>query len=150
MCGPDLLVADEPTTALDVTIQAQILLLLRSLQRELDMGMILITHDLGVVARVADRVAVMYAGQIVESGTAAEIFAAPRHPYTRGLLACIPIPGRTRPGEELGAIPGIVPSLVGALRGCSFRERCERAQAVCADDPPWRRVAAHEYRCVLP
>jgi peptide/nickel transport system ATP-binding protein len=150
MCGPDLLVADEPTTALDVTIQAQILLLLRSLQRELDMGMVLITHDLGVVARIADRVAVMYAGQIVESGTAAEIFSAPKHPYTRGLLACIPIPGRTRPGEELGAIPGIVPSLVGALRGCSFRERCAQAQSACAEDPPRRAVAAHEYRCVLP
>ena len=150
MCGPDLLIADEPTTALDVTIQAQILLLLRSLQRELDMAMILITHDLGVVARVADRVAVMYAGQIVETGTAAEIFAAPRHPYTRGLLACIPIPGRTRPGEELGAIPGIVPSLVGRLVGCSFRERCDQAQAACADDPPVRAVAEHEYRCVLP
>jgi len=150
MCGPDLLVADEPTTALDVTIQAQILLLLRSLQRELDMGMVLITHDLGIVARIADRVAVMYAGEIVESGTAAEIFSAPRHPYTRGLLACIPIPGRTRPGEELGAIPGIVPSLVGTLRGCSFRERCTQAQTSCADDPPRRAVAAHEYRCVLP
>ena len=150
MCGPDLLVADEPTTALDVTIQAQILLLLRSLQRELDMGMILITHDLGVVARVADRVAVMYAGQIVETGTAKEIFAAPRHPYTRGLLACIPIPGRTRPGEELGAIPGIVPSLVGDLVGCSFRERCDRAHGLCAADPPVRAVAGHQYRCVLP
>ena len=149
MCGPDLLVADEPTTALDVTIQAQILLLLRSLQRELDMGMILITHDLGVVARIADRVAVMYAGQIVETGTAEEIFAAPRHPYTRGLLACIPIPGRTRPGAELGAIPGMVPSLVGTLTGCSFRERCDQARAVCADDPPLRAAATHEYRCVL-
>jgi peptide/nickel transport system ATP-binding protein len=150
MCGPDLLVADEPTTALDVTIQAQILLLLRSLQRELDMGMILITHDLGVVARVADRVAVMYAGQIVETGTAEAIFATPRHPYTRGLLACIPIPGRTRPGAELGAIPGIVPSLVGDLVGCSFRQRCDSAQGLCASDPPVRNLAGHEYRCVLP
>jgi len=151
MCGPDLLVADEPTTALDVTIQAQILLLLHSLQRELDMGMVLITHDLGVVARVADRVAVMYAGQIVETGTAAEIFAAPKHPYTRGLLACIPIPGRTRPGEELGAIPGIVPSLIGRLTGCSFRERCDSAQALCAADPPVRSLSpSRDYRCLLP
>jgi peptide/nickel transport system ATP-binding protein len=136
MCGPDLLVADEPTTALDVTIQAQILRLLGTLQRELDMAMVLITHDLGVVARVADRVAVMYAGQIVETGTAEEIFAAPQHPYTQGLLACIPVPGRTRPGAELGAIPGIVPSLVGDLAGCSFRDRCGQAAAICSETPP--------------
>jgi peptide/nickel transport system ATP-binding protein len=150
MCGPDLLVADEPTTALDVTIQAQILLLLRQLQRELDMAMVLITHDLGVVARVADRVAVMYAGQIVEAGTAAEIFSAPKHPYTRGLLACIPVPGKTRRGEELGSIPGIVPSLVGTLVGCSFRERCDFSSAVCAADPPVHSAGPHAWRCVLP
>jgi len=150
MCGPDLLVADEPTTALDVTIQAQILRLLVGLQRELNMAMILISHDLGVVARVADRVAVMYAGQIVETGTAAELFAAPAHPYTRGLLACIPVPGRTKPGAELGAIPGIVPSLVGDLVGCSFRERCAHAQTICAADPPVRTAAAgRSWRCVL-
>ncbi len=149
MCGPDLLVADEPTTALDVTIQAQILLLLRQLQRELDMAMVLITHDLGVVARVADRVAVMYAGQIVETGTAAEIFSSPRHPYTRGLLACIPVPGKTKRGDELGSIPGIVPSLVGTLVGCSFRERCGFSAAICAADPPVHSAASHAWRCVL-
>src|SRR3954451_20542984 len=98
MCAPELLVADEPSTALDVTIQAQILRLLSDLQKELGIAVVLITHDLGVVARIADRVAVMYAGQVVEEGTAAEIFAPPRHPYTRGLLACIPVPGRTAPG----------------------------------------------------
>jgi peptide/nickel transport system ATP-binding protein len=151
MCGPDLLVADEPTTALDVTIQAQILRLLGTLQRELDMAMVLITHDLGVVARVADRVAVMYAGQIVETGTAAEIFAAPQHPYTQGLLACIPVPGRTRPGAELGAIPGIVPSLVGELVGCSFRDRCPHVAAPCFADPAVRVLGeGRSYRCVRP
>ena len=151
MCGPDLLVADEPTTALDVTIQAQILLLLRQLQRELDMGMVLITHDLGVVARVADRVAVMYAGQIVETGTAAEIFSAPKHPYTRGLLACIPIPGKTRAGEELGSIPGMVPSLVGDLVGCSFRQRCGYSSVACSLDPPVQSSvgSSRSWRCVL-
>jgi peptide/nickel transport system ATP-binding protein len=151
MCGPDLLVADEPTTALDVTIQAQILRLLGTLQREFNMAMVLITHDLGVVARVADRVAVMYAGQIVETGTAAEIFAAPRHPYTQGLLACIPVPGRTRPGAELGAIPGIVPSLVGQLVGCSFRDRCPHVVAECAANPAVKLVSeGRSYRCVRP
>ena len=95
MCGPALIIADEPTTALDVTIQAQILYLLAELQREFDMGLILITHDLGIVARTATRVMVMYAGQVVEAGPAEAIFRAPAHPYTRGLLACIPIPGRT-------------------------------------------------------
>jgi peptide/nickel transport system ATP-binding protein len=150
MCEPDLLVADEPTTALDVTVQAQILRLLAGLRRELDMAMILISHDLGVVARVADRVAVMYAGQIVETGTAAELFAAPAHPYSRGLLACIPVPGRTKPGAELGAIPGIVPSLVGDLVGCSFRERCSHARGICATDPPVRTApAGRSWRCVL-
>jgi peptide/nickel transport system ATP-binding protein len=135
MCGPDLVIADEPTTALDVTIQAQILLLLRELQRELHMGLLLITHDLGIVARVADRVSVMYAGQIVESGTAAELFANPSHPYTRGLLACVPVPGRAR-GAPLGVIPGSVPSLVGDIRGCAFRERCDLAIGTCAEVSP--------------
>src|SRR5206468_2937128 len=131
MCGPELLIADEPSTALDVTIQAQILRLLAELQQELGIAMVLITHDLGVVARIAQRVAVMYAGEVVEEGTAAEIFSAPRHPYTRGLLECIPVPGRTAPGSRLGSIPGVVPSLAGELRGCSFRERCAHAQAAC-------------------
>ena len=124
MCSPALILADEPTTALDVTIQAQILHLLAKLQREFAMGLVLITHDLGIVARVATRVAVMYAGQIVETGTAADIFSAPTHPYTQGLLACIPIPGRTKRGEPLGTIPGMVPSLVGTTHGCRFAGRC--------------------------
>jgi len=150
MCGPDLLICDEPTTALDVTIQAQILHLLRDLQREFNMAIILITHDLGVVARMADRVAVMYAGEIVETGTAAEVFAAPSHPYTRGLLQCIPIPGRTRRGEHLGSIPGVVPSLVGEIAGCAFANRCPHAAAACRSEPPARDLGpGRMVRCVL-
>ena len=135
MCDPELLIADEPTTALDVTIQAQILLLIAQLQKELNIGVILITHDLGVVARVADRVAVMYAGRIVESGNGRQVFGNPLHPYTRGLMECIPIPGKTRPGEHLGSIPGLVPTLVGNLGGCMFRERCPVAHPGCIEDP---------------
>ncbi len=151
MCGPDLIIADEPTTALDVTIQAQILLLLAELQREFQMGLMLITHDLGVVARIADRVAVMYAGQIVETGTAAEVFNDPLHPYTRGLMACIPIPGRTKRGEHLGAIPGMVPSLVGELTGCSFRDRCRhRRPGICEQEVGLRSLGGgRAYRCVM-
>jgi peptide/nickel transport system ATP-binding protein len=141
MNSPELVIADEPTTALDVTIQAQILHLLAGLQRELGMAMILITHNLGVVARVADRVAIMYAGEIVETAPTAELFAAPRHPYTRGLLDCL----------QLGSIPGMVPSLVGEVRGCAFAARCPQVQPVCRTDaPPIRqRGAGHSYRCVL-
>ena len=152
MCGPDLLIADEPTTALDVTIQAQILLLLAALQSEFDMGLILITHDLGIVARVADRVAVMYAGQIVEAGGVTEIFRNPTHPYTQGLLDCIPIPGKTEPGARLGSIPGIVPPLIGEQRGCSFAERCDFASADCRASDVSLRATGHDghlYRCVL-
>jgi peptide/nickel transport system ATP-binding protein len=149
MCGPELLIADEPSTALDVTIQAQILRLLAQLQRELGIAMVLITHDLGVVARIADRVAVMYAGQVVEEGAAADIFAAPRHPYTTGLMECIPVPGRTAPGGQLGTIPGVVPSLVGEMAGCAFRDRCPHAQPACARTVPVRRDGEHQWRCVL-
>jgi peptide/nickel transport system ATP-binding protein len=150
MCGPDLLIADEPTTALDVTIQAQILRLLVDLARELGLALILITHDLGLVARIADRVAVMYAGEIVETASAAELFAAPRHPYTRGLIECIPVPGKTQRGARLGAIPGVVPSLVGDLTGCAFRSRCGEVKAACAGSIPNRVTASgHAMRCLL-
>ncbi|OZI75808.1 ABC transporter ATP-binding protein [Bordetella genomosp. 2] len=149
MCGPELLIADEPSTALDVTIQAQILRLLADLQAELGIAMVLITHDLGVVARIARQVAVMYAGQVVEQGPVADIFAGPRHPYTQGLLACIPVPGRTPPGTPLGTIPGVVPALVGDLSGCAFRERCRHARPACGSDVPLHRAPpGHEWRCI--
>jgi len=152
LCEPELIIADEPTTALDVTIQAQILLLLQELQTEFDMGLILITHDLGVVARIATRVAVMYAGQIVEQGTVAQIFDNPMHPYTRGLMQCIPVPGKTRPGEPLGSIPGMVPSLIGRFTGCRFADRCSLATDACrSDDIALRDAtdATQAYRCIL-
>ena len=152
LCEPELIIADEPTTALDVTIQAQILLLLQELQTEFDMGLILITHDLGVVARIATRVAVMYAGQIVEQGTVEQIFENPMHPYTRGLMQCIPVPGKTRPGEPLGSIPGMVPSLIGRFTGCRFADRCSLATDACrSDDIALRDAtdATQAYRCVL-
>ena len=148
MCGPELLIADEPSTALDVTIQAQILRLLADLQKDLGIAMVLITHDLGVVARIADRVAVMYAGEFVEEGTAARVFADPRHPYTRGLLSCIPVPGRTQRGGRLGTIAGVVPSLVGEVRGCPFRDRCAYARPVCADPVPVQSRGEHRWRCI--
>jgi peptide/nickel transport system ATP-binding protein len=148
MCGPKLLIADEPTTALDVTIQAQILHLLASLKREFGLGLMLITHDLGLVARVADRVAVMYAGEIVEEGPVADVFRAPKHPYTRGLMACIPVPGRTKPGAPLGAIPGVVPSLIGRVAGCAFRDRCAAAGPDCEADIPETHAGLHRWRCL--
>ncbi len=135
MCEPALIIADEPTTALDVTIQAQILHLLAELQREFHMGLVLITHDLGIVARTATRVVVMYAGEVVETGLAEEIFGSPRHPYTQGLLACIPVPGRTRRGERLGVIPGMVPSLIGEMPGCHFASRCPHVLDACRTAP---------------
>ncbi len=152
MCGPEMIIADEPTTALDVTIQAQILHLLADLQKEFNMGMILITHDLGVVSRIADRVAVMYAGQVVETGTAKQVFENPTHPYTQGLLECIPIPGKTERGAHLGSIPGIVPSLVGDLPGCHFADRCRYAADRCRTGEITLRDSfdpGHVYRCVL-
>ena len=150
MCNPTLIIADEPTTALDVTIQAQILHLLADLQREFNAAMILITHDLGVVARVADKVAVMYAGEVVEQGAANEVFDSPMHPYTQGLLHCIPIPGKTRRGARLGSIPGIVPTLIGDTRGCQFRNRCPYSEARCDSDVAMSMLGeGHGYRCVL-
>ena len=152
LCEPELIIADEPTTALDVTIQAQILLLLQELQSEFDMGLILITHDLGVVARIATRVAVMYAGQIVEQGTVKQIFDNPMHPYTRGLMGCIPVPGKTKPGEPLGSIPGMVPSLVGKFTGCRFAERCNHVTDACRQSDIELRAesgATQGYRCII-
>ena len=110
----------------------------------------LITHDLGVVAARADRVAVMYAGQIVEEGSVAAVFREPRHPYTRGLMNCIPVPGKVARGSRLGSIPGMVPSLIGAQSGCSFRERCELRQPECEADIALTAAAeGHARRCIL-
>ncbi len=119
---PELLIADEPTTALDVTIQAQILDLMRTLQRETNTAMILITHDLGVVAEMCDRVAVMYAGEIVEQTTVNDLFEDPKHPYTRGLIGSVPVLGEER--ESLVTIPGSVPNLIELPAGCRFAPRC--------------------------
>jgi len=152
LCEPELIIADEPTTALDVTIQAQILLLLKELQSEYEMGLILITHDLGVVARIATRVAVMYAGQIVEEGTVQQIFENPMHPYTRGLMRCIPVPGKTKPGEPLGSIPGMVPSLIGEFTGCRFADRCSHATDTCRSLNVNLRAEEQNtqaYRCII-
>ena len=139
---PDILIADEPTTALDVTVQAQIMDLLAELQRENNTGLMLITHDLGVVAEVADKVAVMYAGRVVEQAPVQEVYAAPAHPYTRGLIDSIP--RLDSKGEVLYAIKGIPPNLTAIPPGCAFNPRCARAQDVCRDDPepPLVQVAA--------
>ncbi|MGD2063148.1 MAG: ABC transporter ATP-binding protein [Nitrospirota bacterium] len=145
-CDPDLLIADEPTTALDVTIQAQILALLTRLQRERGLAVLLITHDMGVVAQTADRVAVMYAGQIVEQAPTTDLFARPGHPYTHGLLASIPRPGVTR----LTPIPGQLPPLTDLPAGCAFAERCGWVQPKChAQPPPVLGSRVHWRRCVL-
>ncbi|AEW96329.1 MULTISPECIES: ABC transporter ATP-binding protein [Streptomycetaceae] len=137
--GPELIIADEPTTALDVTVQAQVMELLAELQRELRMGLILITHDLGVVADVADTIAVMYAGRIVEHAPVHEIYRRPAHPYTKGLLESIP--RLDRKGRELYAIKGLPPSLLAVPSGCAFHPRCPLARPVCAtDEPPLYQV----------
>jgi peptide/nickel transport system ATP-binding protein len=151
LCEPKLLIADEPTTALDVTVQAQILRLLAELQRDMGLAILLITHDLSVVARVAQRVSVMYAGEIVETGAVGDVFARPAHPYTRGLMAAVPVPGKVRRGAPLGTIPGVVPSLVGEFDGCSFRARCPSAHDTCLRLPPVRSLGDdRRYRCHLP
>jgi peptide/nickel transport system ATP-binding protein/oligopeptide transport system ATP-binding protein len=147
-CKPDLLIADEPTTALDVTVQAQILDLLRELQRETGMAIILITHDLGVVAEMADEVAVMYAGRVVERAPGAAIFDDPQHPYTLGLLGSIPKIDETR--DRLLAIEGAVPPPFDLPRGCRFHPRCVFADAACsAQDPPLRNLNdMHQVACL--
>lgn len=134
-CRPKILIADEPTTALDVTIQGQILELLKKLRQEIDMAVILVTHDLGVVAQTADRVAVMYAGQIVETGRVEEIFARPSHPYTLGLKAAIPNPLLPHQ-DSLKPIPGSPPDLFSPPEGCAFAARCELSMEVCASFSP--------------
>jgi peptide/nickel transport system ATP-binding protein len=133
-CNPELLIADEPTTALDVTIQAQILDLMSALREQIDTSIILITHDMGVIAEMANTVAVMYAGQIVEFADAKQIFADPKHPYTPGLLASMPMLGSVK--DELNVIPGVVPSLIDPPQGCRFANRCPHRFERCEEDPP--------------
>ncbi|ANM21329.1 oligopeptide ABC transporter ATP-binding protein (plasmid) [Rhizobium sp. N541] len=153
-CDPALLIADEPTTALDVTIQAQILDLLLKLQRERGMAMLFVTHNLGVVAEIAHRVAVMYAGRIVEQGPVGEVFRNPKHPYTMGLLASMPRLGEAsrmkQAGEKLSAIPGMVPSLMNMPSGCAFSPRCKFAIDACrAAIPALVQVnPQHRSRCI--
>jgi len=147
MCRPDLIIADEPTTALDVTVQAQILRLLRDLQQQDGMALLFVTHDLGVVAGIADRIAVMYAGEVIETGPTRGVLRRPVHPYTQGLIACLPGGARAR----LTPIPGTVPSLAGDLPGCAFRTRCRFAEPDCAETIPSAEAApGHLYRCRVP
>ena len=148
-CDPKLLIADEPTTALDVTIQAQIMELLRNLQRENGMAMILITHDIGLVANMADRVLVMYAGQLIEQAPAAELFHHPVHPYTRALLDTVPTI-RDTAERRLTAIPGIVPENYDGIRGCRFADRCPYRKPEC-DEPQEEFVFGeqHTARCIV-
>jgi oligopeptide/dipeptide ABC transporter ATP-binding protein len=143
VCHPALLIADEPTTALDVTIQAQILKLLNDLQRELNMSVLLITHDLGVVAETCDRVAVMYAGKVVETAPVDPLFEHPKHPYTHGLFRSLPTLGERK--EKLAVIPGSVPSPLDFPSGCRFRTRCALAADICKTEPPLREIEANHY-----
>jgi peptide/nickel transport system ATP-binding protein len=146
-CDPELLIADEPTTALDVTIQAQILALLDRLKEELGLAVLFITHNLGIVAQTADRVAVMYAGLMVEQAPTADLFREPGHPYTAGLLNSVPrLDFRHPPGEILSAIKGHLPT--EPPPGCLFRDRCPLAHDRCREEPPWVEIATgHWVRC---
>ena len=146
-CEPDLLIADEPTTALDVTVQAQILRLMERLIRGGERSLLLITHDLGVVAEVADRVCVMYAGVVVEVSTVKPLFADPGHPYTMGLLASLPTPG----DRQYHSIPGSVPDLADMPSGCRFHPRCPRAQEICTkEEPELEEKGDRAVRCYFP
>jgi len=149
LCQPDLLIADEPTTALDVTVQAQISQLMTELRAKSNTAIILITHDLGVVAGLCDRVLVMYAGQAVECGTVEHIFYQPRHPYTKGLLKSVP--RLDQPGDSgLEAIPGNPPNMSSLPAGCYFRERCPQAHDACTEAPPMQTdEQGHAWRCYL-
>ena len=148
LCSPELLIADEPTTALDVTIQAQVLDLMRSLKETYGTAMILITHDLGVVAEVCDQVAIMYAGEIVEKGTLEDIYNSPRHPYTVGLFQSIP--DLDVESERLNIIPGMMPDPANLPEGCNFCDRCSHADGRCVKPPPAVKVSdTHEVRCWL-
>jgi peptide/nickel transport system ATP-binding protein len=145
--NPDLLIADEPTTALDVTIQAQILSEVQRLAEQHGTALIWISHDLSVIAGLADRIAVMYAGRIVEAGPAAAVLDRPLHPYTAGLIGSVP--SRNRRGQPLRQIPGMTPSLLALPAGCAFAQRCARADAACGEQPP-EVGNTHMTRCFHP
>ena len=147
LCNPEILIADEPTTALDVTIQAQVLEIIRNLVREQDMSMILITHDLGVVAETCDHVAIMYAGEVVEYGTVWDVYTNPKHPYTRGLFDSIP----KMDGEEerLSPIPGLAPNSTALPGGCYFHPRCKFCQDRCREQSTEMKGTEHQYKCWL-
>jgi oligopeptide/dipeptide ABC transporter ATP-binding protein len=149
VCDPELLIADEPTTALDVTVQAQILSLLAELQREMRMAVLLISHDLGIVAEMADHVAVMYAGEIVETAAAGDLYREPRHPYTRGLFASLPTRGQR--GKDLVTLEGIVPSPLSWPVGCRFEPRCPERFGPCPSVHPELAPVdgAQQARCLL-
>ena len=148
-CEPDILIADEPTTALDVTIQAQILELMQDLQKQLGMAIIMVTHDLGVIADMCDEIIVMYGGRVCERGTAEDIFYRPSHEYTKGLLRSIPNVGRM--GEKLVPIPGTPINLLNMPKGCAFCPRCENAMKIClTEQPPEMQVQdGHRASCWL-
>ncbi|WP_266065315.1 ABC transporter ATP-binding protein [Brucella intermedia] len=145
---PDLIIADEPTTALDVTIQAQILSEVQKLVIQSGTALIWITHDLSVVSRLADDIAVMYAGKIVEYGSVAEVIDTPMHHYTAGLIASVP--SRNKKGKKLAQIPGTTPSILNLPAGCAFRTRCPRADGSCLKIPPLTSIATHQHRCFHP
>ena len=149
-CNPSLLLADEPTTALDATVQIQVLLLIRELQRELDLGVIFVTHDIGVAVEVSDRIGVMYAGKLIELAGVEQMVDEPKHPYSRGLLAST-VHGTSMRGKRLEAIPGAPPSLSEVPTACSFAPRCKYVEPKCLAAPPPRYDAgpAHQVRCVL-
>ena len=145
---PDLIICDEPTTALDVTIQGQILFEMQKLCRESGTALIWITHDLSVVAGLADTISVMYAGRVVESGDVAQVLSNPRHPYTHGLIASAP--SRNVRGQALRQIPGSTPSLLQLPTGCAFRDRCAQAAHDCEQAPPSRQLDGRSLRCFYP
>ena len=151
-CNPSLLIADEPTTALDVTVQAQILRLIKQLQREANLGLLLITHDLGVVRQVADRIVVMYAGSVVEEGSVSEVLDNPRHPYTAGLVAARPHGSYSIDKRRLAEIPGAVPAATARPHGCVFEPRCSNAAADCRAVRPSLVAGSgdHALRCYHP
>ncbi|MHB8068599.1 MAG: ABC transporter ATP-binding protein [Desulfobaccales bacterium] len=148
-CEPELLIADEPTTALDVTIQAQILALLKRLKEKMGLAVLFITHNLGIVAQTTERVAVMYAGVIMEQASTPELYKKPAHPYTRNLLAAVPrLDFQHPPGESLAAIHGQVPNLAAPPPGCLFHDRCPEAREQCLEEPPWVEIGpGHLVRC---